>query len=77
MWLTGYVLDDHVVATLQVTSALDCGTKCLRYPRCLSFNYKPLGNDVNGCQLNNANKLLCPECYRAEPGTTYHDDAEV
>ena len=71
------MLDNHVIGIYHVTSALDCGTRCLSHIRCLSFNYKSINNEAHECQLNDANRLICPECYHAEHDVVYYDDAKV
>ncbi|XP_068705193.1 serum amyloid P-component-like [Montipora foliosa] len=74
----GYALDNNVVASYQVTSDLECSAKCLRDTRCRSFNFKTTRwNKMSECQLNNANLATCPDCYKAEKGTTYYHDAEL
>ena len=71
------MLENHVIATYQVPFALDCGIKCLRNNVCLSCNYKPISDEQNECQLNDANKVTCPECYAVELDAIYYDDAKV
>lgn len=74
----GYVLDNNVIASYQVTSDLECSAKCLRDKRCFSFNYKTALNKMpSECQLNNANRSTCPDCFKVKKDTTYYQDAEV
>ena len=71
------MLQNHVIATYQVPVALDCGIKCLRNSVCLSYNYKAVNDEHSECQLNDANKVTCPECYAEELDAIYYDDAKV
>lgn len=74
----GYVLDNNVMASYQVTSDLECSAKCLRDKRCFSFNYKTALNKMpSECQLNNANRSTCPDCFKVKKDTTYYQDAEI
>ena len=69
-----YVLENNVIASYQVTSQVDCGSKCLRDTRCLSFNYKITNSNMDECEINKANKSTCPGCYHAQKKSIYYDD---
>ena len=69
----GYSLQSHVIAFHHVTRDFDCGIMCLQNKECLSYNYKPMNNNHNECQLNDASKVSCPGCLTVEPGVIYYD----
>ncbi|XP_067046244.1 C-reactive protein-like isoform X2 [Acropora muricata] len=69
-----YVLENNVIASYQVTSQVECGSKCLRDTRCLSFNYKITNSNMDECEINKVNKSTCPGCYHAQKNSTYYDD---
>ena len=69
-----YVLENNVIASYQVTSQVECGSKCLRDTRCLSFNYKITNSNMDECEINKANKSTCPGCYHAQKNSIYYDD---
>ena len=71
---SGYVLENNVISSYQVASQVECGSKCLRDTRCLSFNYKITNSNMDECEINKANKSTCPDCYRAQRNTIYYDD---
>ena len=71
--LKGYSLQSHVIAFHHVTRDFDCGVMCLQNKGCLSYNYKPMSNNHNECQLNDASKVSCPGCLTVEPGVIYYD----
>ena len=62
-------LANHVIATKQVATELECGLHCVRHGSCLSVNYKIFGIGKGRCELNNeilretsdADKKLNPE----------------
>ena len=69
----GYSLQSHVIAFHHVPRDFDCGIMCLQNKECLSYNYKPMNNNHNECQLNDASKVSCPGCLTVEPGVIYYD----
>ena len=73
----GYKLQNHVFAIYSVGTALECAAKCLREHGCLSFNFKPINDRPSDCHLNKGNRITCPECYRIEPDTIYHEEPQV
>ena len=68
------MLENNVISSYQVASQVECGSKCLRDTRCLSFNYKITNSNMDACEINKANKSACPDCYRAQRNTIYYDD---
>ena len=74
LMFSDYVLENNVIASYQVTSQVECGSKCLRDTRCLSFNYKITNSNMDECEINKANKSTCHGCYRAQKNSIYYDD---
>ena len=73
LMFSDYVLENNVIASYQVTSEVECGSKCLRDTRCLSFNYKITNSNMDECEINKANKSTCPGCYHAQKNSIYYD----
>ena len=46
-------LANHVIATKQAATELECGMHCVAYGSCLSVNYKISGVNKGRCELNN------------------------
>jgi hypothetical protein len=46
-------LANHVIATKQARSEIECGMYCARDGSCLSANYKTSGIGKGRCELNN------------------------
>ena len=46
-------LANHVIATKQAATELECGMHCVAYGSCLSVNYKIFGVNKGRCELNN------------------------
>lgn len=54
-------------ATYSVGTTLECAAKCL----------ENMENGISDCHLNKGNGITCPECYRIEPDTMYHEHPRV
>ena len=46
-------LANHVIATKQAATELECGMHCVAYGSCLSVNYKISGVNKGRCEPNN------------------------
>lgn len=56
-YLKDAVLINHVIAKHQVTSAIDCGHRCMRESRCVSFNFEEHATSLGHvCQINDERK---------------------
>ncbi len=64
---TGY-LDGHVFQSLEISSAIVCGAKCLERINCMSFNFH---STIAKCELNDATAEEFPADFRIEEGTKY------
>ena len=62
-----------MIAFHHVSRDFDCGVMSLQNIACLSYNYKPISNNHNECQLNDASKVSCRGCLNVEPGVIYYD----
>ena len=56
-YLKDAVLTNHVIAEHQVSSVIDCAHRCMRKPRCVSFNFEDHSTSPGHvCQINDEKK---------------------
>ena len=68
-----YALQNHVFATLEVFSEIQCALACTAKQKCSSINVKKKDNESFLCELNDSNKLRSPADYIAKAGYMYFD----
>ena len=55
------------------TDELECGLRCLRNKKCLSYN----SNTDGACQLSNSNRQSSPDRLRSRAGSTYYGKGRI
>ena len=63
----------HVISTCDVDNAIECGWKCLKDKRCVSYNYLVKTPQKDICEINDQTKSTNPTDYQPKPGVTYYE----
>ena len=66
-----------MIASLTVSSRLDCTFECLTNPQCVSVNFKEEGNPLHVCELNEESRKSADSSFVSRLGYTYYDSNDV
>ena len=68
------VLINHVITKYQVISVIDCAHRCMREPRCVSFNFEDHATSPRHvCQINDKKKEKNFENFIGLDGFSYYE----
>ena len=68
------VLINHVITKYHVTSVIDCAHRCMREPRCVSFNFEDHATSLRHvCQINDKKKEKNFENFIGLDGFSYYE----
>ncbi|XP_071101985.1 uncharacterized protein [Haliotis cracherodii] len=67
-----HVFDEVIVGIVPVSTLAECVLECLKYPKCLSFNYCTV-DSVTTCQLSTEPTDGTCDQLKPKPGCNYYE----
>ena len=72
--LLGETLTGHIISVHLTRNELDCSHKCLRNPKCASFNFEiKQSRSLSTCELNNLSRMSSNNKLQSRDGFTYYE----